>query len=182
MIAYKGFDPGLICRGYRFVMGKNVTEKANCGNNGFHCAENPLDCLNYYSDMDHAEYYLVNAGGDIDEQGNDTKFSCTELIIVKKLERKEFFLHSLAFMVDHPFRKWSSAVHADHAEARNGYAVVRGVDPTACGNLGDILALAQENPNDRKILQVALAEVDGEKILPGIWYGSDLTERQVCLI
>lgn len=30
MIAYKGFRPGLICRGYQFVMGLNTTEKANC--------------------------------------------------------------------------------------------------------------------------------------------------------
>ena len=28
MIAYKGFRPGLICRGYQFVMGLNTTEKA----------------------------------------------------------------------------------------------------------------------------------------------------------
>ena len=51
MIAYKGFHPGLICRGYQFVMGLNVTEQANCAANGFHCAENPLDCLSYYPDM-----------------------------------------------------------------------------------------------------------------------------------
>ena len=43
MIAYKGFLPGLICRGYQFRMGLNVTEKANCAHNGFHCAEDPLD-------------------------------------------------------------------------------------------------------------------------------------------
>ena len=47
MIAYKGFRPGLICRGYQFVMGLNTTEKANCRENGFHCAEDPLDCLSY---------------------------------------------------------------------------------------------------------------------------------------
>lgn len=53
MIAYKGFRPGLICRGYQFVMGLNTTEKANCRENGFHCAENPLDCLSYYSSLEH---------------------------------------------------------------------------------------------------------------------------------
>lgn len=53
MIAYKGFRPGLICRGYQFVMGLNTTEKANCRENGFHCAEDPLDCLSYYSSLEH---------------------------------------------------------------------------------------------------------------------------------
>ena len=47
MYAYKGFEPDLSCRGYRFVMGKNVTPEANCASNGFHCAEDPLDCLSY---------------------------------------------------------------------------------------------------------------------------------------
>ena len=30
MLAYKGFEKGLICRGYQFIMGKNVTDQANC--------------------------------------------------------------------------------------------------------------------------------------------------------
>jgi hypothetical protein len=64
MIAYKGFDSKLICRDYQFAMGLNVTEKANCRENGFHCAENPLDCLSYYGNMDTSVYCIVNAGGD----------------------------------------------------------------------------------------------------------------------
>lgn len=67
MIAYKAFGKGLICRGYQFVMGVNTTDKANCAANGFHCAENPLDCLSYYPNLENSEYYLVDAGGDIDE-------------------------------------------------------------------------------------------------------------------
>jgi len=30
MLAYKGFKPGLVCLGYQFAMGLNVTDKANC--------------------------------------------------------------------------------------------------------------------------------------------------------
>lgn len=60
MIAYKGFHPGMVCIGYQFQMGLNVTKEANCRQNGFHCAEDPLDCLSYYSDVDHSEYYIVN--------------------------------------------------------------------------------------------------------------------------
>lgn len=93
MYAYKGFEPDLSCRGYRFVMGKNVTPEANCASNGFHCAENPLDCLTYYSDMDRSIYCLVQPGGDIDEDDRDSKIACTELTILRRLTRKEFFLH-----------------------------------------------------------------------------------------
>ncbi len=179
MIAYKGFEKGMICRGYQFSMGKNVTEKANCRENGFHCAENPLDCLCYYPDMDNSEYYIVDAGGDIDEDGIDTKISCTELTVIRKLAKKEFFLHALAFMADHPLREWSGKVARNRAVAGGGYAVVRGIDPAACGRLGDILAFAKEDSIKGTVLQVALAQVDGVKILPDTWYGVDLKEKEV---
>jgi len=176
MIAYKGFHPGLVCRDYRFVMGLNVTEKANCAANGFHCAEDPLDCLSYYSDMDRSVYCLVRPGGDIDEDSIDSKIACTELTIIKKLEREEFFLHALAYMVDHPERKWNSHVQKGQGQAKCGFAVVRGPDPVASGEKGDVLAFAKELPDSRRIIQIAVARVDGEKVKPGIWYDTDLNE------
>ena len=177
MIAYKGFEKGLVCRGYQFVMGLNCTDKANCRENGFHCAEDPLDCLTYYSNMDNSEYYIVNAGGDVHEDGTDTKISCTELTIIKKLSREDLFLHALAFMVDHPKREWSSHVIKDKGSAQyRYYAVVRGKDPVASGPKGSILAFAKEDA-DGNISQIALAKVDGKKLLPNVWYGVDLVER-----
>ena len=73
MIVCKAFEPGLVCRGYQFHVGLNTTDEANCRQNGFHCAANPLDCLSYYSNMDRAEYWLVDAGGDVDEDEYDSK-------------------------------------------------------------------------------------------------------------
>ena len=179
MIAYKGFRPGLICRGYQFVMGLNTTEKANCRENGFHCAEDPLDCLSYYSSLEHSEYYIVNAGGDIDEDEHDSKIACTELTVIKRLTKEELFLHGLAYMVDHPRRVWSSHVAANRAMANCGYAVVRGKDPVATGRLGDILAFAKEAPDSESIVQVAVGRIDGVTLLPDVWYGVDLTKRMV---
>lgn len=180
MIAYKGFDPGLRCLGYQFQMGLNVTDKANCAQNGFHCAENPLDCLSYYSDMAHSVYCLVNAGGDVDEDGRDSKISCTELTILKRLSMEEFFLHALAYMMDHPGRKCSSHVTRDCGEAgQNGFVVVRGADPLARGKQGSILAFAKEGPDGKTVTQVTLACVDGKRAKPDIWYDADLNERTV---
>lgn len=178
MIAYKGFHPGLVCRDYQFVMGLNVTEKANCAANGFHCAENPLDCLSYYSNMEQSEYWLVQPGGDIDEDNCDSKIACTELTIIKKLTREEFFLHALAYMVDHPNRAWNGNVNRNIAGAKGGFAVVRGIDPIAKGNLGDILAFAKESADGKTIIQVALAQVDGRKVMPNTWYSVDLKRRE----
>ena len=151
MYAYKGFEPDLSCRGYRFVMGKNVTPEANCASNGFHCAENPLDCLSYYGDMNRSIYYLVQPGGDIDEDDRDSKIACTELTILRRLTRKEFFLHALAYMVDHPGRKVSDKVQREHSTSRNGYAIVRGKTPAACGKLGDIHTIPSFAKSHQKI-------------------------------
>lgn len=180
MIAYKGFNKDLTCLGYQFVMGLNITEKANCRENGFHCAEDPLDCLTYYSCMYNSVYCLVDADGDMDEDDYDSKISCTKLNIIKQLSQEEFFLHALAYIVDHPKRQWNPIIQEDKAVAHNGYTVVRGSDPIACGkNIGDILAFAKESVYGDEIELIALAKVDGETIMPGVWYSIDLQERNV---
>lgn len=178
MIAYKGFRPGLVCRDYQFVMGLNVTDKANCAQNGFHCAEDPLDCLSYYPNMEQSEYYLVDAGGDVDEDADDSKISCTRLTILKKLERKEFFLHALAYMADHPNREWNTHVMPEVGCTANGFAVVRGVGPKAKGQLGSVLAMAREDPKTGKITQIAIAQVDGVTVLPDTWYDIDFHAKE----
>lgn len=179
MLAYKAFDPGLICRDYQFVNGLNITDEANCARNGFHSAENPLDCLTYYSNLHRSEYHLVKVGGDRDEDAYDTKIACTELTILKRLTPQQLLLHGLAYMVDHPRLEWSRHVKADECEASWGYAIVRGKDPVARGKIGDILALAKECPDTYNIERVALALVDGEKVMPDVWYDVDLNERTV---
>ena len=179
MIAYKGFNKGLIYRGYQFSKGENVTEEANCAHNGFHSAENPLDCITYYGNIKDSVYCIVEVSGDMDEDDRDSKIASTELRIIKQLTLEELFLHALAFMVDHPKRTWSDQVSKDRATARGGFAVVRGSDPIAQGKLGDILAFAKECKDSSEIEQVALARVDGKDILPDVWYGIDLQERQV---
>lgn len=179
MIAYKGFDKNLSCRGYQFKMGLNVTEKAKARAYGFHCAENPLDCLTYYGNMNSADYYIVNAGGDVNEDGNDTKISCTELTIIKKLTLEDFVLHALAYMVDHPKREWNGYVIKDKGAANHHrFAIVRGKDPIAKGGKGDILAFAKESESG-EIVEIAMGVVDGKKIKPNTWYGLDLIERAV---
>jgi len=177
MLAYKAFRPGMVCLGYQFQMGLNRTEQANCRQNGFHCAANPLDCLVYYPDINQSEFYLVDAGGDVHEDGSDSKISCTELTILARLPVKEFFLHGLAFLSDHPKLEQSKSVSRDSAKALRGYAAVCGEDPIAQGKQGDILAFAQKCPQTGKVTQISLTQVDGETIMPDIWYDANLTER-----
>lgn len=177
-LAYKGFEKGLVCMGYQFQMGKNVTAEANCHQNGFHCAEDPLDCFSYYPSLHNSDYCLVLPGGDVDEDDIDSKISCTELTILKKLTEEEFFVHALAYMTDHPGRERNRQVKKDRGEASGGYTVVCGHDPVARGKKGDILALAKEDTTSGRIIQIAVAKVDGKKIKSGVWYDTNFQRRK----
>ena len=90
MIAYKAFDKDLSCTSggnryqYRLCIW-NEEKEANCARNGFHCAENPLDCLSYYPYWDNAVYYMVLVDGDINEDAYCSRISTTRLKLVKQL-------------------------------------------------------------------------------------------------
>lgn len=116
--------------------------------------------------------------GDIDEDDRDSKIACTELTTLQALTRKEFFLHALAYMVDHPGRKVSGKVRVSTAPAATAMPSFEARNPAACGKLGDILAFARERRETEVICQIAVAEVDGEKIQPGVWYDIDFVKRE----
>lgn len=163
-LAYKAFKPGFVCRGVAFkpIGEKNVTEAANCAKNGWHCAENPADCLRYYPDINTSLYCLVAVEGDTDEDANDSKISCTELTILRELSLPDYFLHILIYMAKHPSVPCSITQNGRGDAGHKGYAVVRGLRPYAKGGLGDILAMAREE-ND-EIVQIAVHVVDGATI------------------
>lgn len=153
--AYKAFEPGFVCRGVAFkgIGEVNVTEAANCVKNGWHCAEDPADCLRYYPDFKNSVYTIVNVGGDVDEDAVDSKISCTELTILRVLEPADYLLHILLYMAKHPKRECFAAKQG-RGEARNGYVVVRGTAPYAKGREGDLLAMAREENGE--IVQIAV--------------------------
>lgn len=184
MKAYKGFHKDLSCLGYKFKENAwNKTDKANCGENGFHCAENPLDCLSYYRNWRNSVYYEVEAAGDLDEDEFDSKISCTEIYLLKRLTLEQLLFEALIYMVEHPERTWNGYVKKEYAEAHNGFAVVRGKNPNAHGQLGDILILLKEEDNCSAIKEVAFLKIDGKKCYPGIRYtvkGIENHQEAIC--
>ena len=171
IIAYKAFDKDLSCTSggnrFQYRLGIwNEEDAANCSHNGFHCAENPLDCLTYYSDWNSAVYYMVLVDGDIDEDAHDSKISTTRLKLVKQLNLSEFIAHSLRYMCEHPMRSDNARVSANEGEAHNGFAVVRGKNPVAKGRKGDVLGFVKEAAGSREVSEIGLFVVDGKEILP----------------
>ena len=114
-IAYKAFRPDLSCQAggstYQYQLQKwNEIKEAKCRETGFHCAEDPLDCLSYYPVWEQAVYYMVAADGDIDEDACDSKIACTRLRLLKKMTKEAYIYVALVYMVQHPTRNWNAHV------------------------------------------------------------------------
>jgi hypothetical protein len=178
--AYKGFRSDLTCtmgRGtFQYRENEWIEEQeANCGRNGFHCCYNPLDCLSYYGDFEKSAYCLVCAGGDIHEDGSDTRISCTRIKLVKRLSLEEFVAHSLAYMQKHPNLETSPVVDREFAVARPGreFCIVRGKDPACRAPMGTVVGMAREAPDSKEIVSVTIYRVDGKEYLPDRTYFID---------
>lgn len=169
MLVYKALQPGLICRGVQLKPGLNVEPEANCVRNGWHAAEDPLDCLTYYHDEKGSELWVCEAVGDIDEDGHDSKISTTHLKLVKRLTLEEFVTHAIAYMLRYPNRRKEKEYH------HNSIHIARGAAPKAKGKAGDVIGLLRERAGKRS---VAVFTVDGETYLPDVEY--TIREEAVC--
>lgn len=159
MIAYKGFSGDL-----KSVMGNGIEEKCSfetgktyyekeskTARNGYHCCENPFECLKYYGLDDSNRFFRVEAAGDIDEDGEE-RISCTEITLLKELSMFELAMEGMRYIILHPYReKWQQhhgnvLVQEETAEIiRQGIAIARGKDPMVKGPAGSVLGLIVED-------------------------------------
>lgn len=164
MLAYKAFEKGLVCRGYKFKAGiKSVTEKANCAKNGFHAAEAPLDMFRYYPNTDISEYWLVRLGGDIHEDGSDSKIACTELTPIRKLKPEEIAAAALLYIKKHPRRS-----HRKEFSCK-WFKTAYGNSPELSGDKGQYLAFAVKCKGDTEL---SIFRIDGRKYKEGVLYNA----------
>ena len=87
MIAYKGFNKDMTCRGYQFAVGETYKHKGKVAacESGFHACEYPLDCFSYYAPGE-SVYAIVEAGGEIAKHGSDSKVACSSLTIKASID------------------------------------------------------------------------------------------------
>ena len=82
IIAYKGMDENMCCRGKQYEVGKTYTEdKADCCHAGMHACVNPFDVLRYYRLDGKNRFFEVECSGDVSKDDCDSKLACTELTI-----------------------------------------------------------------------------------------------------
>lgn len=190
MIAYKGFTKGLAARlgrDYQFKPGETVTEKSSkTVRSGFHCCENPFECLDYYPLQSGNRYWQVEAAGSIDEDENE-RIACTELTLIRELSIKELAGYGMAYIIQHPRRdKWRKQgigiqVDKNKAEAtcRDSIAIARGKNPKVRGVEGAILGLILESKSG-EIVSAKLFTADRQQA--GKWYtiDTDRNLQEVC--
>ena len=87
VIAYKGFDKNLCCRGFQYEVGKEYEHAGEvvCCKNGFHACTNPFDVLEYYWPHGGNRFCEVEQSGVIKSVSEDTKQASSKIKIVKEI-------------------------------------------------------------------------------------------------
>ena len=84
VIAYKGFNEDLTCRGFLYEIGKEYEEKeVSVCESGFHACENPFDVLGYYGDVLDNRFCKVEQSGTIKK--DDKKQASSKIKVVAEI-------------------------------------------------------------------------------------------------
>ena len=168
---FKGFDKDLKCRGYQYELGQDFQEegKIEACSKGFHFCENPFDVFSYYppsAENGINRYCVVEGGGSIDKDSDDTKIACSKLHISAEIGLKGLVEAGIKFILDKVNWKdckesntgnYSAATNTgDQSAATNtGYqsAATNTGDQSAATNTGD--QSAATNTGDRSAAQVS---------------------------
>ena len=87
IIAYKGMDSGMQCRGMQYEVGKefSVDGDIKCCGNGLHACEQPLDVFGYYAPGTGARYFRVEQSGDMARDGSDSKVASRKMRVEEEI-------------------------------------------------------------------------------------------------
>lgn len=150
---FKGFDKDLKCRGYQYELGQDFQEegKIEACSKGFHFCENPFDVFSYYPPFTENginRYCVVEGGGSIDKDSDDTKIACSKLHISAEIGLKGLVEAGIKFILDKV--NWK-----DCKESNTGYrsAATNTGDQSAATNTGNYSAAT--NTGYRSAAQVS---------------------------
>ena len=191
IIAYKGMNADMTCKGKQYEVGKTYHEdKADCCHAGMHACENPLDVLHYYPLKDSPRFFEVECGGSVDKSEDDSKLACTELTVkgevnfaglvkatlnavFNRVKGKEPFSSGRCSTAgssgDYSTAAATGAYCSAKADGKDSIAVVNGACGKACGALGCYLVLT-EYDDDGHMICAKMARVDGSAIRENVYY------------
>ena len=87
VIAYKGMNSDMTCRGFHYELGKTYkTDSVELCNCGFHACLNPKNVFCYYSRKTKSRYFKVKLSGEITKcPSYDTQVAATEITILEEI-------------------------------------------------------------------------------------------------
>ena len=181
IIAYKGFNKDLKCRGFQYEVGKTYKHDGDvkCCESGFHACENPLDVLKFYNDFD-IRYCKVEQSGVFSQ--NEDKTASSEIKIVSEIGFVGLFQDAIEFIQKNTNPK---EIIKDTDESSGNYAQIgsSGENSVICcsGNKsivkakkGSWITLSEWIYSDKTKCNIPVCVkteyVDGERIKSNTWY------------
>lgn len=182
IIAYKGMDSNMQCRGMQYEVGKefSVDGKIECCGNGLHACERPLDVLGYYPPGTGARYFRVEQSGDMArERGGDSKVASRKIRVVAEIGIPGLAKAHIEYAKAHTTSEYTGPERATAGNSGAATAGYRGAATAGdygaatsrgSASVGAILVIAEEQPTDYNIAHWKAVEVDGETVKADTWY------------
>lgn len=148
--------------------GTYIESECKVRRNGFHFVEYAPDCLYYYGLGNGNRYFLINAGGDINEE-QGTGCSCTEMTLLQELTMEQFVIKTMEYMVRNQRMDWERTIRMCQiardkaaAECAGAIAIARVMYPEVAAVKGSYLGLVRENERGMIVYAMPVkAEKDG---------------------
>ena len=189
LIAYKGFDSNLACRGFQYEIGKTYTHDGDVSlcESGFHACEYPLDVFRYYSPAG-SRFAVVEQSGNSKRASDNTKI-CSSSISIKAeigiaglVKAAIQYTHRQCSPID-PASPASATGYYGAASATGyygaasatgyqGVASATGVKGRARGSNGCAIVLVRRN-QDGAIAHIRSSKVGENGVKPDTWYTLD---------
>ena len=182
MKGYKGFEPGLICRGKQYA--ENTVfeeEEAEICSYGMHFCENPFDVLDYYGFIndtgDFNEFAEVEALDEV-KTDNNRKFCTKKLKIGAKLSISKFINACVDFAIEKTStciadNKISSGDSAQIGSSGNSAQIGSSGDSARIGSSGEDCVICCAGHNS------AVKAKKGSWITLAEWEYSEEKERYI---
>ena len=199
IIAYKGMDKNMKCRGFQYEVGKTyeMDGPVEACDSGFHACERPLDVFGYYGPAN-SRFFEVEQSGELSKGDDDSKVASSKIKIGAEIGIPGLVKAQIEYVKAHTNMEhtdpkaatagargaatagaWGAATAGDSGAAtsrgsvsvgKNGCGLVRGNGIKARGGLGAVLVICVENDHDYDIKEWKAVAVDGEKIKADTWY------------
>ncbi len=184
IIAYKGMDSKMQCRGMQYEVGKefSVDGDIECCGNGLHACERPLDVFGYYAPGTGVRYFRVEQSGDMARDDSDSKVASSKMRVDAEIGIPGLVKAHIEYVkayttTEHIDLKRATAGNFGAATSRgrasvgaNGIACARSDAPMARGGIGAVLVLVEEPSSSYNIAHWKAVEVDGKTVKADTWY------------